>query len=561
MPSAVDSYVVGLDFGTDSVRAVLMRVDTGEEVRTSVEAYERWARGEWCEPTRQQFRQHPLDHAEAMTRAVRALFKGDRRLAEKVVGIGVDTTGSSPLPVDAAGQPLAFSPEFANDPDALCILWKDHTSVAEAEEINALCHSPNMRDYTRYVGGIYSSEWFWAKILHTYRRNPRVQAAAASWVEFCDWIPALLTGVSRAEDIVRGVCAAGHKALWNPDFGGLPPKEFFAALDERLLSLPHPLFGDPVTTDHPAGHLSAEWAERLGLSERVAVAVGAFDCHMGAVGGGITPYTFARVVGTSTCDILMAPPAEVGDTVVQGICGQVPGSVLPGYVGFEAGQSSFGDVFAWFAHLLSYGATSDVDRGEILKRLEAEASALQPGAYGERALDWLNGRRTPDADQRLRAMIAGLHLGSTAPSIYRALVEATAFGGRAIVDRFEAEGIPVKRVMALGGIPQKSPLVMQISADVLNRPIAVVESSECCARGAGIFAAAAAGEYRTVHEAQAAMQSKILKEYQPNPEAAAAYEAIYRDYVAMGAFEKERASAHAKAVGDVPKRTARPEMV
>ncbi|MEF2073978.1 ribulokinase [Consotaella aegiceratis] len=559
MRAAVDKFVVGLDFGTDSVRAVLMRVDTGEEVATSVEAYERWARQQWCEPTRQQFRQHPLDHVEAMTRAVRGLFKDGRQAPEKVVGIGVDTTGSSPLPVDARGQPLAFSEEFADDPNALCILWKDHTSVAEAEEINALAHSPNMRDYTRYVGGIYSSEWFWAKILHTYRQSPKVQAAAASWVEFCDWIPALLTGVSRAQDIVRGACAAGHKALWHPDFGGLPPKEFFAALDERLLSLPHPLFGDPVTSDHAAGRLSPEWAEKLGLSPRVTVAVGAFDCHFGAVGGGVTPYTFTRVIGTSTCDILIAPPNEVGDTVVEGICGQVPGSVLPGFIGFEAGQSSFGDAYAWFANLLNWGTESAADRGSVLGKLEQAASALPPGGHGERALDWLNGRRTPDANQRLRAMLAGLHLGSTAPSIYRALVEATAFGGRAIVDRFEAEGIPVKQVMALGGIPQKSKLVMQVSADVLNRPIAVVESSECCARGAGIFAAAAAGEYRSVLEAQEAMKSDVLIEFQPNPQAAAAYEAIYQDYLAMGAFETERAGKAAKA--DVPRRSGRPEQV
>jgi L-ribulokinase len=540
MMNVLNKFAVGLDFGTDSVRAVLLRIEDGEEVSRSVQPYERWRQQQYCDAAKQQFRQHPQDLAEAMTRAVRGLAGAEVDLRH-VVAIGVDTTGSSPLPVGAAARPLGFHEDLKDDPDALCLIWKDHTSVAEAEEINALCHSGKIKDYTRYVGGIYSSEWFWAKILHVSRKNPRVRAAAATWVEMCDWVPALLAGVTDPARIVRSRCAAGHKALWNPEWGGMPGREFVAGLDERLLSMPCPFFANAVPSDHAAGRLSAEWAEKLGLPEGIVIAVGAFDCHMGAVGGGVTPYTFTRVMGTSTCDILIAPPEEVGERVVHGICGQVPDSVLPGFIGFEAGQSSFGDAFAWFRDLLSWGAPTPERRHSILGQLSEAAEKLPPGACGEAALDWFNGRRTPDADQRVKSVIAGLHPGSSAPAVYRAIVEATAFGALAIVNRFEDEGIPVKRVIALGGIPRKWPLIMQVSADVLNRPIGVVASEECCARGAGIFAAAAAGEYRSAWEAQQAMQSKILVEYKPNSSAAAVYRDLYTTYQALGAFAQSRA--------------------
>jgi L-ribulokinase len=541
MPS-VNKFVIGLDFGSDSVRAILLRVEDGFELKRTIELYERWGRREFCDPAAQRYRQHPLDHMEAMTRAVRGLFADGSCNPRNVVGIGVDTTGSSPLPLGPDARPLGLYEDFANDPDALCVLWKDHTAVAEAEEINALCYSGRIPDYTRFVGGIYSSEWFWAKILHVHRASPKVQAAAASWVEFCDWIPALLAGVRDPKAIVRSRCGAGHKALWHPSFGGLPGRDFLSGLDQRLLSLPFPLFANPVPNDHAAGRLCPDWAQRLGLPEGVVIAVGAFDCHMGAVGAGITPYTLARVMGTSTCDILIAPPHEVGDRLVRGICGQVPDSVLPDMIGFEAGQSSFGDVFAWYRDLIGWGAPAEAGDG-LLKRLAEAAATLPPGANGVTALDWLNGRRTPDANQRVKAAIAGLDLAGDAPTVYRALVEATAYGGRAIIDRFEDEGIPVKAIVALGGIPKKSPLVMQVCADVFNRPIDVVASEECCARGAGIFAAAAAGEYRTSIEAKNAMQSAVETRYTPDPERAARYRDLFARYQALGAFAQEQAGA------------------
>jgi L-ribulokinase len=537
-----DAHVVGLDFGSDSVRAVLFRAANGDEVAHSVVSYRRWGNGDYCDAGRQQFRQHPLDHVEALAEVIRGVLARAPGLAETVVGIGVDTTGSSPLPLAADGRPLAFDPAFAEDPDALCVLWKDHTAIAEAEEINRLCHSGEITDYTRYVGGIYSSEWFWAKILHVHRSSPKVAAAVADWVEFCDWIPALLCGITDPAAIVRSRCAAGHKALWHPEWGGLPGPEFYTRLDPRLARFAKPLYVGTEPADRPAGRLSAEWAERVGLKPGIAVAVGAFDCHMGAVGAGLEPYELARVMGTSTCDILVAPPEDVGKTLVAGICGQVPDSVVPGFTGFEAGQSSFGDVFAWFRSLLLWGDTSPERNAGILKALGEAAAKLPPGAGGEIALDWFNGRRTPDADQRLKAAIAGLHLGSTAPAIYRALIEATAYGTRAIVDRFVEQGLPVKKIIALGGIPQKSPLTVQICADVLDRPIAVVASEECCARGAAVFAATVAGCHPSIGAAKQAMKSGILTEYTPDPAAVAAYRPLYERRGRLAAFAE--ADAH-----------------
>ncbi|MEJ2022515.1 MAG: ribulokinase [Maritimibacter sp.] len=539
MSTAGETCVLGLDFGSDSVRAVVVRVADGAELASGVAEYERWMQGKYCDPTKQKYRQHPSDYMESMTSAVRSALSELSATPPKIVGIGVDTTGSSPIPVADDGVALALKDGFSEDPDAMCILWKDHTAVQEAEDINKLSQEEGQPDYIRYVGGIYSSEWYWAKILHIARTNPTTYKAAANWVELCDWIPALLTGVDDASKVVRGVCAAGHKALWHPEWEGLPDQNWLTRLDPALSNITQPMYSETRTSDMVAGKLTPDWAGRFGVDAGIPVAVGAFDAHMGAVGAGIEPYSMVRVMGTSTCDILVAPPEEVGDTLVSGICGQVPGSVIPGMVGFEAGQSSFGDVLAWFESVLSWGRSGAGAKGSLLPALEAEAAKLPPGAHGERAIDWLNGRRTPDADQRVRAVLAGLHLGSTAPAIYRALVEAMAFGALAIVERFESQGIPVNKVVGIGGIARKSNLVSQISADVMNRDFHVVESDQACARGAAIFAAAAAGQYPDIEAARAAMSSPVEKVFKPNPEAHEAYKAIYEDYKRLGAFSEE----------------------
>ncbi|MDI3548543.1 MAG: L-ribulokinase [Halanaerobiales bacterium] len=541
-------YVIGLDFGTDSVRAILVNVETGEEEASSVAYYKRWSEGKYCDPGRNQFRQHPLDYLEGMEEAIKGALKGHSEdIAEQVVGIGVDTTGSTPCAVDREGIPLALLDEFKDNPNAMFILWKDHTAVKEAEEINKLAKSWGGEDFTKYEGGVYSSEWFWAKILHVLREDEKVREAAFSWVEHCDWIPAVLSGETDPLTIRRSRCAAGHKAMWHEKWGGLPDEEFLVKLDPLLKGVKKNLYTETYTSDEKAGELSEEWAERLGLKPGIAIAVGAFDAHMGAVGGGIVEKALVKIMGTSTCDIIVAPDEVIGDKLIGGICGQVDGSVIPGTIGLEAGQSAYGDVYAWFKDLLSWPLDSilpeieGIDpsvakkiKDKILIKLTEEASKLKIEETGLLALDWLNGRRTPYADQTLKGAIIGLTLGSTAPKIFRALVEATAFGAKAINEQFIKEGVEIDQVIALGGISQKNDFVMQITADILNKPIKVATSEQTCALGAAMFGAVAAGIYDTVKKAQEKMGSGFNKTYYPDKENAEKYQKLYEKYLLLG---------------------------
>lgn len=546
-----DNLLIGVDYGTDSVRTVLIEAATGLELASSVAYYPRWKQGQFCQADINQWRQHPLDYIESLTSAVLEMWKEvGIEQAAKVVGIGVDTTGSTPVAVDKSGTPLALLADFAGNPNAMFVLWKDHTAINEAEEINQLC-SRWAVDYTKYEGGIYSSEWFWAKILHVMREDAEIREAAYSWVEHCDWIPFLLTGGEHVQDMKRSRCAAGHKALWHEEFGGLPPNDFFVALDPLLDGLNERLFTQTYTSDQPAGTLSPEWAEKLGLHQDVVVAVGAFDAHMGAVGGEIVPYFLSKVMGTSTCDMLVAPTSEVGETLVRGICGQVDGSVIPGMIGLEAGQSAFGDVYAWFRKLISWPLEnvlakstmlSDEQKEALIKEtleriipeLSTAAEKIDPATSSVIALDWLNGRRTPDADQNLKGVIAGLGLSSDAPKIFRALVEATCYGARMIVDRFQEEGVAIKGIIGLGGVAKKSPFVMQTMANVLNRPIRIARSEQTCALGASMFAATAAGLYSSVEQAMEKMSSGFDAEYLPQATASRLYDDLYTKYCRLG---------------------------
>ncbi len=553
----MDKYVIGLDYGSDSARAVVVNAGNGEVLATSVKYYPRWVEGKYCNPAINQYRQHPQDYIDVLEASVReALSMCPSGTAENVVGIAFDTTGSTPVFTDATGTPLAMLPEFAENPNAMFVLWKDHTAIKEAAEINKLCKEWDI-DYTAYEGGIYSSEWFWAKALHVLREDEAVRAKAYSIVEHCEWMPALLTGVSSSKDIVRSRCACGHKTMWNEKWGGLPSEEFLVALDPLLKGFRGRLFETTETADKPVGRLTEEWAQRLGLTTNVVVAGGAFDCHMGAVGANVTPHTFVRVIGTSTCDIMVASYEEIGHNLIKGICGQVDGSVIPGMVGLEAGQSGFGDIYAWFKRVLEYPLKSIVAQStlideetkakliseacdKIIPALTAEAEKIPISESSIIATDWMNGRRTPDANQLLKGTITGLTLGSTAPRIFRALVEATAFGSKAIVDRFIEEGVKIDSVIGIGGIALKSPFVMQTLSDVLNMPIKVCKTDQACALGAAMFAATAAGVYSKVEDAQQAMNSGFAKEYQPNRANAEAYKAIYNDYLKVGQFtEKE----------------------
>ncbi len=544
----MEKYVIGLDYGTDSARALVVDAETGEILGTSVKHYPRWMKGLYCDPKINQWRQHPKDYLEVLEFIVTdALSQCAPGVAKNVVGIAFDTTGSTPAFTDESGTPLAMLPEFAENPDAMFVLWKDHTAVQEAAEINAKCKASPI-DYSMYVGGVYSAEWLWSKAMHILRQSPEVAAKAYSIVEYCEWLPAVLTGVKHVKDIVRSRCAQGHKAMWNEKWGGLPPEEFLAGLDPRLAGFRARLFEETSTADQPVGHLTQEWADRLGLSTDVVVAGGAFDCHMGAVGAGVTPNTLVRVIGTSTCDIMVASYEEIGDKCIRGICGQVDGSVIPGMIGLEAGQSSFGDVYAMFRRILEWplrnlaGLTDEeLEKAcdKILPALEKEAEKIPLEESTMIATDWINGRRTPDANQLLQGTIAGFTLATTAPMIYRALVESTAFGTKAIVDRFTEEGIRIETVIGIGGIALKSPFVMQTMSDVIGRPIKVCNTDQACALGAAMFAATAAGVYRRVEDAIAVMNSGFSKEYVPDPKRTQAYAELYKHYQSLGRFTEE----------------------
>jgi len=568
-----DNYVIGVDYGTDSVRSLIVNAADGSEIASSVFYYPRWKDGLYCNPAENIFRQHPKDYIEGLENTIKdCLRHAGPAIAAGIRAISIDTTGSTPVAVDQTGTPLGLLPEFEQNPNALFVLWKDHSSVKEAAAINAHAATFDV-NYLQFVGGIYSSEWFWAKLLHILRVDPAVGKAIYSWVEHCDWIPFLLTGGTSAAQLKRGVCAAGHKALWAKEFNGYPPDAFFSSLDPLLKGFTSRLPKETYSADKPAGRLSSEWASRLGLSTDVTVGIGAFDAHMGAVGGQIEAYHLSKVMGTSTCDMLVAPLKEVEGLLVKGICGQVPGSVIPGMMGMEAGQSAFGDAYAWFRNLIAWplqfmggnttasgaaatsgpstsgsGITSgpaDAILDRIIPELSRQAAALPSDPGAELSLDWFNGRRTPDANQLLKGAITGLDLASDAPRVFRSIVEATCFGARTIVDRFIIEGVPVKGLIGLGGVAKKSPFIMQMMADVMNRPLRIHSSEQTCALGAAMFAATAAGLYPKVEDAMAAIGQGFDATYTPDPGRAAMYELRLRQYGQLGQFIEHTTQHHA----------------
>ncbi len=546
-------YTIGLDYGTDSVRAVLVDADNGHCLNSRVHHYTRWKEGRYCQASANRFRQHPLDHLEGLEYTIKGVLADSGIEATQVKGICVDTTGSSPLPVNEQGTSLALLPEFKENPNAMVILWKDHTAIREAEEINQLARSWGGEDYTQYEGGIYSSEWFWAKILHVIRQDKAVAQAAYSWMEHCDWVTAVLVGDDDLSSFKRSRCTAGHKAMWHESWGGLPSEDFLGQLDPALAPLRSRLYDKTYTADQPAGHLSATWAEKLGLSTDTVVAVGTLDAHAGALGGEIEEHAIVKVMGTSTCDIMVASRAALGGRLVPGICGQVDGSVIPGMIGLEAGQSGFGDVLAWFRNMLYWPIenmllTSKVLDDDIKEKLSEEiydhmitklshaAQQIPLAETGVVALDWINGRRTPDANQALKGAIVGLNMGSDAPHIFRALVEAICFGAKKINERFEQEGVTIKTVIGIGGVAKKSAFVMQTLADVLNMPIKIARSDQAPALGAAIYAAVAAGIYPDVLAAKQSMSNGFDKTYHPQPAQVARYQKLYEQYNQLGAF-------------------------
>ena len=537
-------YVIGVDYGSDSCRAIVVDALTGKIEVEASRCYPRWTEGRYCNPSADRYRQHPLDYIETFEGVIRELgAKVGLEVMSSVEGISFDTTASTPVLVDRSGTPLALRPEFSEDPDAMFVLWKDHTAKEEAEEINRLAKEYEV-DYTAYSGGSYSAEWAWSKVLHILRTNKRVAEAAWSWFEHCDWMTAYLVGNTVPESVARSRCAAGHKAMWRAEWGGLPSEDFLSRLDPALGRMRATFDQNTKTADYCAGAIREDLAEKLGLPKGMKVGLGAIDAHVGAVGAAISGNVLTRIMGASTCDILVCDKDEAGDRMIDGICGQVDGSVIPGMIGFEAGQSAFGDVYAWFRRLLMWPVEKllpdqrESVKDKILSSLEEDALKVSDEESTTLALDWFNGRRTPDADISVKGALTELTLGTTAPMIYKALVQATAFGSRAIVERFVSEGVNIQSVLAIGGISQKSPFVMQTLADVMGMPISVVDCGQACALGASMFAAVVAGIYPTVQEAQQGMKAPLGRTYYPDASRREIIDKAYARYKLLGKFEE-----------------------
>ncbi|MHC4719197.1 MAG: ribulokinase [Planctomycetota bacterium] len=525
---------LGLDYGTNSVRAVLVDVANGDELGTCVWDFETGQAGIIIDPSDHNLaRQNPADYlkgAEIVTNKVLSQAKkADKDFdPNQVIGIGIDTTGSTPIPVDKNGTPLAMLDEFKDNPNAHAWLWKDHTGHAEAAEITDLAKKDHP-EYLAKCGGIYSSEWFFSKILHCLRADPKVFDAAYTWVEHADYMPALLTGTTHPDKLKRCRCAAGHKAMFNDDWGGYPGKDFLAKLDPKLGQLRDALTEKTFAIDQKAGDLTEEWANKLGLKAQIPVAMGSFDAHLGGVGSGISTGKLAKIIGTSTCDMAVWPSdKELAD--VPGICGIVDGSILPGFWGLEAGQSAVGDIFNWFVNYLQPGGKAAGSH----EALSEKAAKLRPGQSGLLALDWNNGNRTILVDQRLTGLLLGQTLHTTPEEIYRALIEATAFGALTIINRFEEYGVKISEVINCGGIAEKNPMIMQIYADIIGREMKVARSAQTCALGSAIagavVAGSAAGGYDNYADAQAAMCGMKETTYKPIPENQKVYQQIYPLY-------------------------------
>jgi L-ribulokinase len=526
-------YAIGLDYGTNSVRTLIVNVANGREVASAVWNYEHGTQGVILSRDPNLARQNPADYVTGAEVTIKKALAQARRAVrgfapDQIIGTGVDTTGSTPLPVDRNGQPLAFDRRFAKNPAAMAWLWKDHTGVAEAGEITALARKIRPQ-YLAKCGGTYSSEWFFSKILHCLRTSPEVFDAAYLWVECADWVPAMLTGTEAPDKLTVGVCAAGHKAMYNDAWGGYPDAEFLAQLDPKMGELRSRLRPKAQSIDQAVGGLTAEWAKRTGLPAGVPVAVGAFDAHLGGVGSGIAPGTLVKIIGTSTCDMMVVPLGEkLAD--IPGLCGIVPGSILPGYYGLEAGQSAVGDIFNWFVNYIQPLG----QKAGSHEALSAAAVKVAPGESGLLALDWNNGNRTVLVDQRLTGLLLGQTLYTTPAEIYRALIEATAFGALTIINRFEEFGVKVEQIVNCGGIAEKNPLVMQIYADVTGRPIKISRAAQTCALGAAIagavVAGSAAGGYANYAEAQKAMTGLKSRVFQPKAAAHEVYKELYSLY-------------------------------
>jgi len=540
-----DKYVLGIDFGSDSARAIIVDVLTGDQVGEAEAIYNRWSDGKYSDDRNRMFRQHPLDYIEAISQCIRTAIKmGGNTVKDNIKALAVDTTGSTPCPVDTRGIPLAMTEGFEHDPDAMFYLWKDHTSIEEARKVNAAFSDFHGTDYTRYQGS-YSSEWYWAKILHCANVNKHVSEKAYTWVEHCDWIPFLLVGGTNPGNMYRCSCAAGHKALWNSAWQGLPSQECLQEIDPYLARIAESYGAAPKPADQCVGTISEEWAERLGLPKDVVIGGSSLDAHAGAVGAGIKRGRMVCSVGTSTVDTLIEKPEILKGKNLVHVCGQAEDSIIPGYIGIETGQAAFGDIFTWLSRFLLWPVEkldlSDSEKESIKQRLSSELfTILEQVQVSDKedtvALDWFNGRRYPYADENIKSAIVGITLGTDVADIYRALALGAVFGLKSIVDTIRNGGFAIDEIVAVGGIPKKSPYIMQMMADILGCEIKVSASTQASARGAAIYAAVASGYYKTIPQAQEKLCEGFEKVYRPDMRKSNLYRRLYEKYIKLGRF-------------------------
>lgn len=553
--------VIGVDFGSDSARAVAVDAENGQRLGTGECEYPRWAKGMYCTPSANIFRQHPQDYLDALRGSIRgAIAEAGEETGREVMAIAVDTTGSTPAPVNERGVPLALLPTFSENPDAMFYMWKDHSAIKEASEINKTFSQNDREDYTRYQGD-YSAEWYWAKILYAKRHAPEVCEAAVSWVEHSDWIPGVLTGRTAPSEVVRNATGAGHKAFWHSDFGGLPAKEILETIDPYLAQIAE-TYTAPSNGGTVIGKITQKWADELEISSETIVGTGVFDAHAAAIGAGIRPRYLVKVIGTSTVDMMIECRDALRGKDITDICGQAENSIVPGYVGIESGQAAFGDMFSWFRRILMWsvhdflsvtGEFKEEEKEELerkyykklIARIEQEAMHMEPD-QNLVALDWLNGRRYPKNNEQVKGMLSGLTLGTTAPQIYAALSMAAVFGSKRIFDTFLTRGIQIDAVITVGGIAKKSPYIMQMMADSIKRPILVTDDDQCSATGAAICAAVAAGIYPDILSANDHMSMGFCKTYSPDEKNAGTYDLLYRKYLNLARHEESLLTEYQK---------------
>lgn len=529
-------YAIGVDFGTESGRAVLVDVNNGRELATAVYPYKHGVIDETLPGTKIRLEpdwalQDPEDYIRTFKTTVPAVLKASGADPADVIGIGVDFTACTMMPAKADGTPLCVLPEYRSNPHAWVKLWKHHAAQPEADKINATARAMNEPWLERY-GGKISSEWFFSKTLQILDEAPEIYNAADRLLEATDWVVWQLTGVE-----TRNSCTAGYKAIWSKR-EGFPEETYFAALDPRLANVIDTKMTRAIhSIGERAGELSAQAARWTGLRPGTAVAVANVDAHVSVPAATVTETgRMVLIMGTSTCHILLGDK----ERTVQGMCGVVEDGVIPGLFGYEAGQSGVGDIFAWFVENAvppEYHALAKKRKKDLHTVLEQEAAKLAAGESGLLALDWWNGNRSVLVDVDLTGMLLGATLATRAPEIYRALIEATAFGTRVIIEQFEKNSVPVNELVACGGLPSKNRLLMQIYADITGREFKLAASSQTPALGAAMFGAVAAGPsaggYASILDAATKMARLKKETFTPNPAAQKTYDSLYAEYVTL----------------------------